>query len=107
MQMHFFRPVIAVLSCALTAPALAADREARAWLERMQDSLASRNYEGRFFHVQDARSEQMRIIHRVDRGKVTERLVSLDGSGREYIGNETEVTCYLPDRRTVLVQRRT
>jgi sigma-E factor negative regulatory protein RseB len=90
------------------APALhAADREAREWLERMSRSLSTRNYEGRFFHVRNSRSETMRIIHRVDRGKVTERLVSLDGSGREIIRNQSEVICYLPDRRTVLVEKRT
>ena len=49
----------------------------------------------------------MRIIHRVEKGKVTERLVSLDGSGREIIRNQNEVICYLPDRRTVLVEKRT
>jgi sigma-E factor negative regulatory protein RseB len=49
----------------------------------------------------------MRIVHRVDKGKVAERLVSLDGSGREIIRNETEVICYLPDKRTVLIEKRT
>jgi sigma-E factor negative regulatory protein RseB len=49
----------------------------------------------------------MRIIHRVEKGKVTERLVSLDGSGREIIRNDEEVVCYLPDKRTVLVEKRT
>ena len=51
--------------------------------------------------------ETMRIIHRVEKGKVTERLVSLDGSGREIIRNQNEVICYLPDRRMVLVEKRT
>ena len=60
----------------------------------------------RFFRVRDERSDAWRIIHRVERGKATERLVSLDGSGREYIRNESEVICYLPDRRTVLVEKR-
>ena len=59
------------------------------------------------FHVRNSRSETMRIIHRVEKGKVTERLVSLDGSGREIIRNQNEVICYLPDRRTVLVEKRT
>lgn len=84
----------------------AGDREARAWLERMSKALSTRNYEGRFFHLRDARSDSMRIIHRVDKGKVTERLVSLDGSGREFIRNENEVICYLPDRREVWVEKR-
>jgi sigma-E factor negative regulatory protein RseB len=87
-------------------PAQSGDREARQWLERMSESLARRNYDGRFFHLRDSRSETMRIIHRYERGKVTERLVSLDGSGREIIRKENEVICYLPDRRTVLVEKR-
>jgi len=82
------------------------DREARAWLERMSQAIATRNYEGRFFHLRGSSSETMRIIHRVDRGTVTERLVSLDGSGREIIRTQDEVICYLPDRRTVFVDRR-
>jgi sigma-E factor negative regulatory protein RseB len=97
--------VAAMLAAASVARA--GDREARAWLERMSEALATSNYEGRFFHLRDSRSETMRIIHRVDRGKVTERLVSLDGSGRDIIRNQDEVICYLPDRRMVLVQKRT
>lgn len=98
---------LVTLALAVLPSARAGDREARAWLERMSESLATRNYEGRFFHLRDSRSETMRIIHRVDKGKVTERLVSLDGSGREIIRNQKEVICYLPDRRTVLVEKRT
>lgn len=97
--------IAALLTVVSTAQA--GDREARQWLERMSEALATRNYEGRFFHLRDSRSEAMRIYHRVDKGKVTERLVSLDGSGREIIRNQTEVVCYLPDRRTVLVEKRT
>lgn len=102
---------VRLLGCVLSMtawslPAWAGDPDARQWLERMSQALAQQNYDGRFFHVRDSRSETMRIIHRVDRGKVSERLVSLDGSGREIIRNETEVICYLPDRRTVLVEKR-
>jgi sigma-E factor negative regulatory protein RseB len=100
--------LIAAMLTVVATGAGAADREARQWLERMSEALNTRNYEGRFFHLRDERSEAMRIYHRVDgKGKVTERLVSLDGSGREIIRNQTEVICYLPDRRTVLVEKRT
>lgn len=88
-------------------PARAGDPDARHWLERMSRALAEQNYEGRFFHVTGSRSETMRIIHRVERGKVSERLVSLDGSGREVIRDDKEMVVYLPDRRTVLVEKRT
>jgi sigma-E factor negative regulatory protein RseB len=88
-------------------PARAGDPDARQWLERMSRALAEQNYDGRFFHLSESRSETMRIIHRVEKGKVSERLVSLDGSGREIIRNDEEVVCYLPDKRTVLVEKRT
>ena len=101
------RPFLALAPLiALALPAHGGDREARVWLERMSETLANRNYEGRFFHLRGSRSETLRIIHRVDKGKVSERLVSLDGSGREIIRNEAEVICYLPDKRTVLVEKR-
>lgn len=100
---------ITLFAAALAAisTAHAGDREARQWLERMSEALATRNYEGRFFHLRDSRSESMRIFHRVDKGRVTERLVSLDGSGREIVRDQTEVVFYLPDRRMVLVEKRT
>jgi sigma-E factor negative regulatory protein RseB len=99
---------VALAAVALTAmsSAEAADRVAREWLERMSESLATRNYDGRYLHVRNSVTQTMRITHRVEKGKVTERLVSLDGSGREYIRNQNEVICYLPDRRMVIVEKR-
>jgi sigma-E factor negative regulatory protein RseB len=83
----------------------AADNDARTWLERMNRALATRNYDGTFFHLRNGKVETLRIIHRVDKGKVAERLVSLD-SGREIVRNDKELTCYLPDQRRVLVEPR-
>lgn len=80
--------------------------DARVWLERMSEALTTRNYDVRFLHVMGSHAENMRIIHRVAEGAVSERLVSLDGSGREVIRTQSEVICYLPDRRTVLVEKR-
>ncbi|MBS0367270.1 MAG: MucB/RseB C-terminal domain-containing protein [Proteobacteria bacterium] len=75
-------------------------------LERMNQALATRNYEGVFSHWQGGRVEMLRIIHRVQDGVVSERLASLDGSGREFIRSGATLTCYLPDRRLVLVEQR-
>ena len=105
--MNWLRYCLVTLCCAVL-PAHASDPEARAWLERMSRALSSQSYEGRFFHLRQSRSESMRIIHRVDsKGRITERLVSLDGSGREIIRNDDEVICYLPDKKVVLVEKRT
>lgn len=97
--------LLALLASGVTASAVAAD-DAREWLARMNEALTTRNYDGVFFHVHGGRVETMRIIHRVRDGSVTERLVSLDGSGREFVRTGTELICYLPDKRTVLVEQR-
>ena len=86
-------------------PALSAD-DPRDWLEKMNQALATRNYDGTFFHLSEGRVETMRIVHRVRAGRVTERLQSLDGSGREFVRNNDELTCYLPDQHMVLVEPR-
>ncbi len=90
---------------ALAASAALAAEDSYPWLERMKEALTTRNYDGTFFHVRDGRVETLRIIHRVQDGQVHERLVSLDGSRREFIRAGAELTCILPDQRTVLVER--
>src|SRR3979411_1961749 len=74
------------------------------WLERMNEALTTRNYDGTFSHWHGGHVEMLRIIHRVQDGTVSERLASLDGSGREFIRTGASLSCYLPDKRTVLVE---
>jgi len=76
------------------------------WLERMNHALTARNYDGTFSHWHGGRVEMLRIIHRLQDGTVSERLASLDGSGREFIRTGTSLACYLPDKRMVLVEQR-
>jgi sigma-E factor negative regulatory protein RseB len=76
------------------------------WLERMNQALNDRNYDGTFSHWQGGQVEMLRITHRLQDGVVSERLASLDGSGREFIRTGSSLTCYLPDKRTVLVEQR-
>jgi sigma-E factor negative regulatory protein RseB len=102
-----------VVPCALTCALLTGvPQRARGaddsleWLQKMNKALATRNYEGTFFHLSEGRVETMRIVHRVRGGRVTERLQSLDGSGREFLRANDELTCYLPDQHTVLVEPR-
>ena len=76
------------------------------WLERMNQALTTRNYDGTFSHWHGGQVEMLRIIHRVQDGTVSERLASLDGSGREFIRTGASLACYLPDKRTVVVEQR-
>lgn len=98
-----------IVACALlvAAPLLAlAGDDPHEWLEKMTRALATRNYDGTFFHLSNGQVEAMRIVHRVQGGRVTERLQSLEGSGREYVRDNDRLTCYLPDKHKILVATR-
>lgn len=89
----------------LIGTGLALGAEPKEWLERMNKALTTRNYVGVFTHMRGDRAETLRIIHRVKGTDVSERLLSLDGSEREFIREGDQLTCYFPDRREVLVER--
>lgn len=93
------------LLAALSWPALAGT-DARALIGRMNEALARRNYDGVFVQQIGQRRETWRIIHRMRDGRMTERLISTDGSGREYVRNGSEAVWYVPDRKVVLVEER-
>ncbi len=95
--------VALALGCLAAASALA-DEPAQ-WLARMNQALTTRNYDGTFSHWHGGQVEMLRIIHRVQDGTVSERLASLDGSGREFIRTGASLACYLPDKRTVVVEQ--
>ncbi len=105
LTMPSLRSSLGIVALALAA-ATAIAEEPSQWLERMNHALTSRNYDGTFSHWHGGRVEMLRIIHRVQDGAVAERLVSLDGSGREFIRKGSDLACYLPDKKTVLVERR-
>jgi len=91
---------------AATLPLGALATEARDWLERMNKALSERTYDGTFFHTRGGHAESMRIVHRVQQGEVCERLMSLDGSGREFVRRGNEVSYVLPDQEMVLTEER-
>jgi sigma-E factor negative regulatory protein RseB len=95
-------------SCAallVSAASAVAEDDPLAWLARTDQALATRNYEGVFVHEHAGETETLRVIHRVGSDGVSERLLSMDGSGREFIRKGSQLTCYLPDQHTVLVEK--
>ncbi len=78
----------------------------RDWLKRMDHAVEYLNYEGTLVHMHAGRADTYQIYHRVADGAVTERLVALDGAGREIIRNQDEVTCIFPDQQSVVVEKR-
>jgi sigma-E factor negative regulatory protein RseB len=95
----------ACIAAAVTLPARAAD-DARAWLERMSATLASASYDGEFEIESAGKRERMRIVHRVQGGRVCERLTSLSSAGRELVRDGDEVVAYLPDQHLAIIERR-
>ena len=70
------------LGCLLALPLQAAQAQsgdARDWLERMSEALASSNYDGLFTHSTPGQTESMRIVHRVEKGRSLERLQCIEG----------------------------
>lgn len=86
--------------------ALAGGDDARAWVERMNQALATRNYDGVLVHQVGDQRSTLRLIHRVQDGHLVERAISVDGSGREFIRADTELVGYFPSRRIVVVEKR-
>jgi sigma-E factor negative regulatory protein RseB len=87
-------------------PALAGSDDPRHWIARMNEALATRNYDGVFVHQLGASRETLRIIHRVKNRRMSERLISTDGSGREFVRSGREWVAYFPDRKLVIVENR-
>lgn len=100
--------VWAGIYCALLALVTldASAQDARWWLDRMNRAVEELNYEGTFVHVLGSNTETMHIIHRNHGGRISERLVSLDGVGREIIREADIVRVILPDQRLVLLETR-
>lgn len=85
---------------------LKADEGSRDWMERMAMAVDSSNYQGVYIRMHDGEMETLEIFHRVDdSGNVSVRLVSLDGAGREIVSDSMGVKCYMPDKKSVLVER--
>jgi sigma-E factor negative regulatory protein RseB len=81
-------------------------QEARDWLERMGRSVEELNYRGTFVHVLGGTAETLFIVHRKADGQSGERILSLDGAGREIVRQGDRVQGILPDRQLVLLETR-
>ena len=71
----------------IPALAIASDHyeQVQEWLKKMHHAAHTLNYEGTFVYGQKDQLSSMRIIHSADEKEEKERLVSMDGSGREVI----------------------
>lgn len=75
------------------------------WLEKMHRAAHMLNYEGTFVYGQEDQLNSIRIIHSVSERGERERLISMDGSGREVLRDGDRVTCIYPDSQSVMVEK--
>lgn len=95
----------------LSAPNLAAEpgdpQDGLAWLKKMASASRQLNYTGTFVYRHSNQTETSRIVHYVNvAGGEFEKLETLDGPAREVIRTNDQVTCYLPNTKTVIIEKR-
>lgn len=89
----------------LAQAAATQELEVGTWLQRMSEAGRTLNYRGSFVYAHEGRLEAMRVVHGYQDGQERERLTHLNGSAREVVRDNQQVTCILSDDDAVVVQR--
>lgn len=101
---------LVAVSASAQGAATAADkreaREAQAWLGKIQSAAQKLNYSGTFVYQQANQVRTSRITHILDGKREIAKLEVLDGRPREYIRTNDDIICYVPDTKTVLIEKR-
>ncbi|MFZ6690682.1 MucB/RseB C-terminal domain-containing protein [Undibacterium sp. SXout20W] len=79
--------------------------EVQGLIRMIQSSPQKLNYSGIFVYQQANQIRTSKITHHVDSSGELEKLEILDGNSREYIRRNDEVSCYLPDSKTIQVEK--
>lgn len=101
-----FRVFAVALICSIPPCGYAdgsAEAEARSIIDRMSEARKKLNFEGVLVYRRGKSLHSMRIIHRADKGRERERLISLTGPEREVVRDERQTTCFFSDNKAVMV----
>ncbi len=97
---------IALSSHAEAVDATEDRQDAQSWLRKIHTAAQKLNYSGTFVYQQANQIRTSRITHLLEGRNEREKLEILDGKPREYIRNNEEIICYVPEIRTLLVEKR-
>lgn len=75
-------------------------------LNQMQSAAKKLNYTGVFVYQQGTQVRTSKITHVVSGPDELEKVEMLDGHQREYIRRNDEITRYIPDTKTLLIEKR-
>jgi sigma-E factor negative regulatory protein RseB len=107
--------IVFLLSAFVTFSALAegvvpvkagSDQEAQGLLKKIQVAAQRLNYSGTFVYQQSNQMRTSRITHILSGKNEIEKLEVLDGKPREYIRNNDDIACYVPEAKTILIEKR-
>ena len=76
------------------------------WLKKIEAASHQLNYSGVFVYQSANLVETSRITHYMDDAGEHEKLEALDGPPKETIRHNDEVWCYLPESKTIRVEKR-
>jgi sigma-E factor negative regulatory protein RseB len=96
---------LCVLGALFAGVAGATEQSVTDQLKRMSHAMRSLSYEGTLVYLHDNRLETLRVIHRVDHGRLHEQIVSLNGPLRTVTREQNEVTCELANANPFSVKR--
>ena len=80
--------------------------DAMAWLKKIAAASRRVNYSGTFVYLHGNQVDTSRITHFANASGEYEKLETLDGPRREIVRNNDNVTCYLPDTKTIVIEKR-
>ncbi|HEV7855510.1 MAG TPA: sigma-E factor regulatory protein RseB domain-containing protein, partial [Herminiimonas sp.] len=97
---------IAFSAHAETAAPNVDQRDAQIWLKKIQSSAQKLSYAGTFVYQQGTQMRTSRITHVMQGRRELEKLEIMDGKPRVYIRNNEEISCYLPDSKSIRIEKR-
>jgi sigma-E factor negative regulatory protein RseB len=104
--MRMVRASLLAFSAALLGPVAAAADDGLALLQRIAQGSRQLTYSGTFVYRSGGKVDTSRIAHSVSNGIEVERIEALDGSPREVFRSGSEVKCFFPEEKLVIIENR-
>ncbi|MEO0573944.1 MAG: MucB/RseB C-terminal domain-containing protein [Pseudomonadota bacterium] len=94
---------LSVLSSGVVAQTAADQTSPNELLRDIGEALEQVSYQGTLIRSVDGKIDTMHVLHSNDDGVIREKLVSMDGEGREVLRNGDELICLLPQQKVKLI----
>ncbi len=82
------------------------ENSAETWLRRMATALRTLDYEGILVYAQGTRLKTLHVVHRLEDGRIQERLESLSAPARTVVREQGRITCHLQGDQSISIDGR-